>query len=164
MARAQNVLRRCKNDNKTFFRFLFVYRQSWKRNGNRNETTIPEVVFVCFTMLYLWVCAELLIDLWYTKTKRKRILLSFVWLRTTLWAGLGIYTFQKKATFLRSFAFFSKECNVLAFFCVLYKKNAAFFAFFYLLSKRTLRSLRSLRSFTFFIKECGVLCVLLCSV
>ena len=59
-------------------------------------------------------------------------------------ARLGKHSFQKNATFLRSFAFFSKECNVLAFFCVLYKKTAAFFAFFYVL-----------------IKECCVLCVLL---
>ena len=42
--------------------------------------------------------------------------------------------------------FFSKERNVLVFFCVLYK-----------------RTFPSLRSFTFFIKECFVLCVLLCS-
>ena len=41
-------------------------------------------------------------------------------------------------------AFFSKERNVLAFFCVLFK-----------------RTRRYLRSFAFFIKECGVLCVLL---
>ena len=46
MAGAQNVLRRCKKDNKMIFRFVFVYRQSQKRNGN--ETTIPEVVFVCY--------------------------------------------------------------------------------------------------------------------
>ena len=66
-------------------------------------------------------------------------------------AGLGKHSFQKNATFLRFFAFFSKERNVLPFFCVLYKKNAAFFAFFDILYKRTLHSLRS---FTFFIKEC----------
>ena len=65
---------------------------------------------------------------------------------------------QKNVTFLRSFVFFSKERNVLTFFCVLYKKNAAFFAFFYVLYKRMLRSLCS---FTFFIKECGFLCILL---
>ena len=40
--------------------------------------------------------------------------------------------------------FFSKECNVLAFFCVIFK-----------------RTQHSLRSFTFFIKERSVLCVLL---
>ena len=40
--------------------------------------------------------------------------------------------------------FFSKERNILAFFCVLYE-----------------RMLRSLSSFTFFIKECRVLCFLL---
>ena len=73
-------------------------------------------------------------------------------------AGLGIHSFQKNATFSHSFAFFSKERNVLAFFCVLYKKNETFSALFYVLYKRTLRSLRS---FMFFIKECGVLCVLL---
>ena len=50
-------------------------------------------------------------------------------------------SFQKKATF-----------------CVLLHKNVAFFAFFYILCKRTLCSLRS---FTFFAKECCVLCVLL---
>ena len=89
---------------------------------------------------------------------------SFLHIIVERHAGLGIHSFQKNATFSRSFAFFSKERNILAFFCVLYKKNAAFFVFFYLLSKRTLHSLRSLRSFTFFIKECGVLCDLLCSV
>ena len=58
---------------------------------------------------------------------------------------------------LHSFPFFIKECSVL---CILFRsllKNAAFFAFFYVLYKRTRHSLRS---FTFFIKERGVLCVL----
>ena len=73
--------------------------------------------------------------------------------------GLGMRSFQKNATFLPSFAFFSKERNVFAFFCILYKKNTAFFAFFYVLFKRMLHSLRS---FTFFIKERGVLCIPLC--
>ena len=41
-------------------------------------------------------------------------------------------------------AFFSKERNILEFFCVLYK-----------------RTQRSLRSFAFFIKESSVFCVLL---
>ena len=72
--------------------------------------------------------------------------------------GLGKHSFQKKATFSRSFEFFSKERNILTFFCNLYKKNAVFFAFFYILYKRTLHSLRS---FTFFITENGVLWVLL---
>ena len=36
--------------------FVFVYRQSQKRNGNGNETTIPEVVFVCFAMLSVSLC------------------------------------------------------------------------------------------------------------
>ena len=45
--------------------------------------------------------------------------------------GLGMGSFQKNATFLRSFAFFIKERLVL---CVLIR---------------------------FFIKECGVLCILL---
>jgi hypothetical protein len=54
--------------------------------------------------------------------------------------------------------------------CVLLQKNDTFSAFFYVLCKRTLRSLRSftffakersLRSFTFFAKERCVLCVLL---
>ena len=48
-------------------------------------------------------------------------------------AGLGIRSFQKNATFLRSFPFFIKERGIL---CVLF------------------------RSFPFFIKECGVLCIL----
>ena len=68
--------------------------------------------------------------------------------------GLGIHSFQKNAMFSRSFAFFSKELNVLAFFCVLYKKNETFSAFCYVFYKRTRCSLHS---FTFFIKECGVL-------
>ena len=38
------------------------------------------------------------------------------------------------------------------------QKNVAFFAFFYILCKRTLRSLGS---FPFFAKECCLLCVLL---
>ena len=54
MARARNVLRRCRDDDETFFRFVFVYRQSRKRNGI--ETTIPEVVFVCFAMLSVSLC------------------------------------------------------------------------------------------------------------
>ena len=37
-----------------------------------------------------------------------------------------------------------KRTHVLAFFCVLYKKNVAIFAFFHVIYKRTLRSLRSL--------------------
>ena len=44
---------------------------------------------------------------------------------------------------LRSFPFFIKECSVL---CVLFhslQKNTAFFAFFYILYKRTQRSLHS---------------------
>ena len=53
--------------------------------------------------------------------------------------------------------FFSKECNVLAFFSILYKRTRPFFAFFSVLYKRMRRSLRS---FTFFIKERGVLCIL----
>ena len=36
-----------------------------------------------------------------------------------------------------------KRTRVLAFFCVLYKKNVVFFAFFYVLYKRMLRYLRS---------------------
>ena len=54
MARAQNVLRHCRDDNKTFFRFVFVYSQSRKWNGNK--TTIPEVVFACFAMLSVSLC------------------------------------------------------------------------------------------------------------
>ena len=70
-------------------------------------------------------------------------------------AGLGMHSFQKNVAFLRSFAFFIKECGVL---CVLLRsllKNTAFFCVLY---KRTLRSLCS---FAFFIKECGILCFLL---
>ena len=87
-------------------------------------------------------------------------------------AGWGIRSFQKNATFLRSFAFFSKERKVLAFrtlhsllsFMFLIKrmwrslhsfmffiKERAFFVFFYIIFKRTWRSLHS---FTFFTKEC----------
>ena len=35
---------------------------------------------------YLWVCAELLIELRYTKTKRKNVLLSFLQCLDTFWA------------------------------------------------------------------------------
>ena len=51
-----------------------------------------------------------------------------------------MYIEEKKGNVLRSFA---KERNVLAFFYILCK-----------------RMLRSLRSFTFFAKECCVLCAL----
>ena len=81
--------------------------------------------------------------------------------------GLGIRSFQKNATFLHYFPFFIKECRVLCvlfcsflffikeccIFCILFhslQNNGTFFAFFYVLNKRTWRSLRS---FTFFIKE-----------
>ena len=75
MARAQNVLRHCRDDNKTFFRFVFVYSQSRKWNGNK--TTIPEVVFACFAMLsvslygtFNWVAVH--------ENDTKNVLLSFL--------------------------------------------------------------------------------------
>ena len=72
--------------------------------------------------------------------------------------GLCICSFQKNAKFLRSFTFFIKERFLLCVLLHSLEKNAAFFAFFYILYKRMRHSLRS---FTFFIKECGVLWVLL---
>ena len=60
--------------------------------------------------------------------------------KTSNLPGLGMHSFQKSATFMHTFAFFSKERNILMFFI-----------------KRTLLS------FTFFIKENCVLCILLCS-
>ena len=76
------------------------------------------------------------------------IMAFFILFPTTLWwpprvGLLGMHYFQKNATFLRSF-----------------EKKATFshsFAFF------IKRMLCSLHSFTFFIKECCVLCILLCS-
>ena len=59
-------------------------------------------------------------------------------------AGLSIRSFQKNAMFSRSFAFFSKEQNVLHSFAFFIK-----------------RKLHSLRSFMFFTKERCVLCILL---
>ena len=53
----------------------------------------------------------------------------------------------------RSFTFFVKERCILCVLLRSLQKNVAFFAFFYVLCKRTLRSLRSLRSFTFLRKE-----------
>ena len=50
--------------------------------------------------------------------------------------------------------FFSKEPNVLAFFCILYKRTRRSFAFF--IKERGILCVVS-----FFIKERGVLCVLL---
>ena len=41
-------------------------------------------------------------------------------------SGLGIHSFQKNATILRFFALFSKERNVLAFFCVLFTVRELF--------------------------------------
>ena len=40
--------------------------------------------------------------------------------KSDIQAGLGKQSFQKNATFLRSFVFFPKERNVLSFFSVLY--------------------------------------------
>ena len=59
---------------------------------------------------------------------------------------MGMRSFQKDATFrvlLRSFA---KECCILCVFLRSLQKNIAFFAFFYIVFKRTLRSLRSFGS------------------
>ena len=53
--------------------------------------------------------------------------------------------------------FFAKERCILCILLRSLQKNVAFFAFFYALCKRTLRSLRS---FPFFRKECCILCVL----
>ena len=64
---------------------------------------------------------------------------------------------QKNETFSHSFMFFAKERNVLCVLLRSLQKNVVFFAFFYVLCKRTLRSLRS---FTFFAKERCVLCTL----
>ena len=69
------------------------------------------------------------------------------------WASVLFKRTQRSHILLRSFKR-TKRSRV----CILYKKNAAFFVFFYILYKRTLRSLRS---FTFFIKERSVVCILL---
>ena len=90
--------------------------------------------------------------------KHFHIKLPFVRYKRRRNAGLGMRSFQKNATFLRSFAFFIKESFVLCILLRSLEKNASFFAFFYVLYKRMRRSLHS---FTFFIKERGVLCVLL---
>ena len=63
---------------------------------------------------------------------------KFIIQKINRWACVLLCSFQRT------------QCS---FFCVLYKKNAAFFVFFYVLYKRMLSSLRS---FTFFIKERGV--------
>ena len=82
--------------------------------------------------------------------------------------GLGMHSFHKNPTFLRSFAFFSKECNVLAFFKNRMQHSLHSFTFFIkercvlcVLLHSLLKNRHSLHSFTFFIKECGVICVLL---
>ena len=121
-------------------------------------------------------------DLVVGREQRADIVYTWTW----LWGGnvintmqLVIYSSAQHRLFFRvGLVFFSKECNFLAFFCVLYKRMRrslhffAFFikergilcvllhsfAFFWVLYKRTQHSLHS---FAFFIKECGVLCVLL---
>ena len=72
--------------------------------------------------------------------------------------GLGTSSFQKNATFLRSFSFFIKEQNVFCILSCCLLKNGTIFAFFPVLYKRTERSLQS---FAIFIKEWNNLCVLL---
>ena len=79
------------------------------------------------------------------KKERKRTVRSFLGLKKNLKFFFAIYITRVGH----------------AFFYVLLKTKAAFFAFFYVLYKRMWGSLHSLRSFTFFIKERGVLCVLL---
>ena len=54
MARAQSMLERCGAEQKKFFRFVFVYCHSQKRNGN--EMMIPEVAYFCFAMLSVSLC------------------------------------------------------------------------------------------------------------
>ena len=44
---------------------------------------------------------------------------------------------QKNKTFSHSFTFFAKDWNVLCFLLSSYQKNVAFFAFFYVVKKRT---------------------------
>ena len=51
-----------------------------------------------------------------------------------------------------------KRTQHSAFFCKILQKNVGFFAFFYILCKRMLRSLHS---FTFIAKESCILCILL---
>ena len=77
-------------------------------------------------------------------TKNERMSKLFIF------SGLGKRSFQKNTMFLCSFAFFIKERFVLCVLLHSLQKNAVFFAFFYILCKRTRRSLPS---FTFFIKE-----------
>ena len=64
--------------------------------------------------------------------------------------GLGMRSFQKHATFCVLSRSFAKERCILCVLLHSLQKNVAFFAFFYILCKRMLRSLRS---FTFLRKE-----------
>ena len=68
---------------------------------------------------------------------------------------LYIYILKKRT---QHSAFFCKRTKRSCVLLCSLQKNKTFSAFFYVLCKRTLRSLRS---FTFFAKECCVLCVLL---
>ena len=97
-----------------------------------NETLRTYSTFCIYPMQNTqgWAMASVL----FKRTQRSHILLR---------------SSQKNETFLRSLAFFIKR--MLRSLRSFNKKNAAFFAFFYILYKRTLRS------FTFFIKERCVL-------
>ena len=53
---------------------------------------------------------------------------------------------HKKETFSRSFTSFAKERNVLCFLLRSWQKNVAFFAFFYVLKKRTQKTHHSFGS------------------
>ena len=61
-----------------------------------------------------------------------------------------IYILKKEHNVLRSFAFFCKRAKHSCVLLLSLQKNEMFSAFFYVLSKRTLRSLRS---FMFLRKE-----------
>ena len=90
----------------------------------------------------------------FCKVKKELIVLFSIYI------FLCIYIEKKERGLGNGHAFFSKECNILRSFakegcvaCVLLRslqKNVAMFAFFYVLCKRTLRSLHI---FTFLRKE-----------
>ena len=84
---------------------------------------------------------------------------NYLYIYIYLYISIYIYIYiLKKIT--QRLAFFCKRTKHSRVLLRSLRKNVAFFAFFYVLCKRTLHSLRS---FTFFAKECCVLCVLLCS-
>ena len=94
MACARSVLGHCGGWPKNVFLFSCTvsHKNETETETKRRFQRSSLFVLPC----YLWVCAELVIDLRYTKTKRKNVLLWFLQRLNTFWArAMWGNSFQK---------------------------------------------------------------------